>query len=164
MTRDGKHLLVVLKSGDQEEPSRGGMLLLYELCDSGPSVTLVETPVCVRPTEQELVSITLLPLEGDVMSASPLGTLAAVTHGGLLTLVDIATLEVKATASHQDGSKFVSVTYCNSKFSSPVVPSEIYIYSICALRIYCLKMTQVLVTGEKIDVQFVLLPLNGTEH
>lgn len=110
---------MVLKSrgeGEEEGSGGGGMLLLYQLCNNGPSVTLVESPVCVRHMDQELISITLLPLEGDVTSACPLGTLAAVTQDGLLMLVDIATLEVKATAAHQDGGKFVSVTYCNSKF------------------------------------------------
>ncbi|XP_054283105.1 baculoviral IAP repeat-containing protein 6 [Macrosteles quadrilineatus] len=109
-TKDGQHLLVVLRSVNSVT---SGMLLLYKLILSEPSVMLVETPVCVKVLQTEVVSLTLLPLEGE-STANPLGVAAVVTHSGQLMLIDIATLDIKACATHKENIQFVSVTYCNS--------------------------------------------------
>lgn len=102
-------MLVVLNNILKE---LGGMLLLYKVNSSGPAVTLLETPVATAKLNNNLVSLTLLPLE----DTGSLGNLVAVTSDGLLVLIDISTLQVKASVSHQDGSKFVSIAYCNSEF------------------------------------------------
>lgn len=114
-TRDGKHILVVLGSASGNAVKPCGMLILYRLDLSGPAVMLEENPVCGKVIEQEIVSLTLLPLEGEGLT-NPLGMVAIITQDGLLSLIDIASLEIKASTSHREGSKFVSVTYCNSKF------------------------------------------------
>ncbi|KAG8262296.1 Baculoviral IAP repeat-containing protein 6 [Homalodisca vitripennis] len=110
-TRDGRHLLAVLAG--TADYTTCGMLLLYRLNLTGPAVGLIETPICVKLLECQVVSVTLLPLEGDE-TGNPLGVAAIITQDGVLWLVDIATLEVKTTAAHKDGGRFVSVTYCNS--------------------------------------------------
>lgn len=113
-TKDGQHLLVVLRSVNSVT---SGMLLLYKLILSEPSVMLVETPVCMKVLQTEVVSLTLLPLEGE-STANPLGVAAVVTHSGQLMLIDIATLDIKACATHKENIRFVSVTYCNSEYLS----------------------------------------------
>lgn len=126
-TRDGHHILVVLRSNGVEK--RSGMLLVYKLNLSEPVVTLEETPVTVRVLEHEVTALVLLPLPLEALSVNPLGVVVLVTHDGLLSLVDIATLDTLATTTHQNKHKFVSVTYCNSKYnhhsSTPFKPKPL---------------------------------------
>lgn len=119
-TKDGHHILVVLKSNSAEK--RCGMLLVYKLNFSEPVVMLEETPVCVKVLEHEVVSLVLLPLEGE-LSANPLGVVTVVSHDGLLSLIDVATLETHANTTQETGHKFVSVTYCNSKYDGNIFNS-----------------------------------------
>ncbi|XP_075222220.1 BIR repeat containing ubiquitin-conjugating enzyme isoform X2 [Lycorma delicatula] len=116
-TKDGNHLLVAIKSVE-EERTKGGLLILYSLAYDRPVISLKETYLHLRELEENPSEIVLLPIidreESDEGAACPLGVAVLITDNGNIHLINVATLETIAIASPQDGSKFITATYCNS--------------------------------------------------
>lgn len=124
-TKNGAHILVVLK---QKDPTIIGksMMLIYALNFSFRVVKVDEEPIMFREISaaEQPEEITLLPLFDSVgecagsgsnscVSSNVEGLAAMVCADGAVRLLDLATFEV--SAAKMEGSRYVSLTYCNSK-------------------------------------------------
>lgn len=119
-TKDGNHLLVAIKSVEEERTKGGGLLLLYGLSYDRPIVSLKENYLQLCELEDNPSELVLLPIidreESEENAAYPLGVAVLITDVGNIHLINVATLEIIASAFPHDGSKFITAAYCNSKY------------------------------------------------
>ncbi len=137
---DGQHLLVVCRNtegasmidtfatpSDEDDIMCGGILLLFKLNFKGPVLTLDEAPIeklVFAPLSAAPKDLVLLPIflkrdetylpNGDV----PMAVL--LTESGELHLINLRRLEIVSTCKSEN-RKFVSVTYCDRKYPSPML-------------------------------------------
>lgn len=120
------------------ESNTNVVLLVYALDFSGPVVKVTSEPLVKRelPLEQAPIEHELLPLQekqkctmssfnSDIVNPTSVnsaaqepvvGQVALVCKDGLVRLLNLSTLKT-VTEARLEGKKFISATYCNSKFS-----------------------------------------------
>lgn len=125
------------------------LLLVYALDFSGSVVKVMSEPLVKRelPLEQAPIEHVLLPLQEKqkCMSSSanfstnstsnstpqePVGQVALVCKDGVVRLLNLNTLKT-VTEARLEGKKFISATYCNSKFSSLKTKFNFFFYVGC---------------------------------
>lgn len=115
--------------------SAAAVLLVYALDFSGPVVKVSSEPLVKRelPLEQAPIEHVLLPLQekqkctssmnssinstNDPAVQEPVGQVALVCKDGVVRLLNLNTLKT-VTEARLEGKKFISATYCNSKYLS----------------------------------------------
>lgn len=121
---------------DKNGMSATAVLLMYALDFSGPVVKVSSEPLVKRelPLEQAPIEHVFLPLQEKqkcVMSSlnssinstnnsaiqEPIGQVALVCRDGVVRLLNLNTLKT-VTEARLEGKKFISATYCNSKYFS----------------------------------------------
>lgn len=109
------------------------MLLVYALDFSGPVINVMSEPLVKRelPLEQAPLEHILLPFQekekctssvnpstdptNNLATQEPVGQIALVCKDGVVRLLNLNTLKT-VTEARLEGKKFISATYCNSKF------------------------------------------------
>lgn len=130
-TQSGKLINDEVRTNDS---NTNAVLFVYALDFSGPIVKVSSEPLTKRelPLEQAPVEHVLLPLQekqkcttsanlstnstSNSAVQEPVGQVALVCKDGVVRLLNLSTLKT-VTEARLEGKKFISATYCNSKFS-----------------------------------------------